>query len=105
MTQNGNTNGYVQLFKGPDGQPMVVLHADDLVSLINRVIQADQVHDGALRKIPILRTNEIDDWLKATTAISDAIRNAGHEIPLRDEDATAYTKAKAALLVEKSIVI
>lgn len=95
MSRNGNTNGYVQVFEGPDGKPMVVLRADDLVSLINRVMQADKGRDGTLRKIPHLKANKMDDWLKATSAISDAIRNAGREFSHGDEE--AYAKVKAAL--------
>ena len=34
MTRNGNANGYAQVFKGPDGQPMVLLRAADFAALI-----------------------------------------------------------------------
>ena len=41
MTKNGNTNGYVQVFKGPDGKPMVLLRGSDFAALVNAAFAAE----------------------------------------------------------------
>ncbi len=105
MTKNGNTNGYVQVFEGPDGQPMVLLRAADLTALINAAVAAENKkgHDDFGKVFATFDFTKPDE---TTDAIAKLFRNITAHAPqiitadtilstASDED--AYAEAKIAL--------
>ncbi len=96
MTGNGNTNGYAQVFKGPDGQPMVLLRVADLAALLqNAAVAENQMGRGDFGKA--WATIDLTESDKAMDAIAKMFRNMTSNILDDAADKYAYRDAKAAL--------
>lgn len=108
MTKNGDTNGYVQVFKGPDGQPMVVLRAADFTALVNAALAAEKKKGSrdfgkVVARFDFTKDEEFPDAFfkffasltKGAQMRSDTVTTYEIIGPLSDED--AYAEAKTAL--------
>ncbi len=96
MTRNGNTNGYAQVFKGPDGQPMVLLRVADLTALMQNAA-AYEKKKGRGDFVKEWATIDFTDSEEATDAIAKLVSCIGSVIHNITTDEDAYRDAKAAL--------
>ena len=96
MTRNGNANGYAQVFKGPDGQPMVLLRVADLAALMQNATAAENQKDrGDFGKA--WATIDFTKSEEATDAIVKLFGSIASGFLETTSDENAYRDAKAAL--------
>lgn len=111
MTKNGNTNGYVQVFEGPNGEPMVVLRATDFFTLLQSAqTERDsskkksgyesRIFSHIFEKIDMAQLEEISDL--NFSVIYDILERHTQRVRVSEEsedtaDAAAIRETKAAL--------
>lgn len=105
MTRNGTRNGYVQVFKGPDGDPMVVLRAEDFAAILQRLVAINEPKIG----MPFVvsgkafscdtTSEEMSAVINRVLNAFDSFENHFSEVPADEEmeDTVAFKTARGAL--------